>query len=77
MKAQTLKNLLILWNNQGLFQGDTNRVQQFCKSWCLVQEDEQKLDLIKINTLAQNPEVYKALFEPLVDTDTREDWIQV
>lgn len=63
MNKPTLQSLILLWDSQGLFQGDLNRVQQFCKSWILVQEGEQKVDLLKIQTLAANPDVYKALFE--------------
>lgn len=74
MKTQTLKSLLTLWNSQGLFQGDVNRVRQYCKSWCISQEGEQKLDLLKVQTLAQNPEIYKAIFEPLVDTNPEGEW---
>lgn len=74
MKTQTLKSLLILWNSQGLFQGDLNRVQQFCKSWVISDESHQKVDLLKIQTLAQNPEVYKTIFEPLTDTTEDMEW---
>lgn len=74
MKATVLKSLLVLWNSQGLFQGDGSRVQQYCKSWCLTQEQEQRVDLLKVQTLASNPDVYKALFEPLADIAEEQEW---
>jgi len=74
MKTTELKSLLILWHRQGLFQGDLNRVQQHCLAWNLNQDTEQKLDLLKVQTLASNPEVYKAIFEPLADPDGGGEW---
>lgn len=74
MRAQKIKNLLSLWNSQGLFQGDINRVQQFCKSFCLGEEGERQVDILKINTLASNPEIYQVLFEPLVDHSDEGEW---
>lgn len=77
MKATQVKNLLILWNSQGLFQGDLNRVQQFSLSWVVANEQGTKLDLLKIQTLAANPDVYKALFEegPQRLEDSSADWM--
>jgi hypothetical protein len=72
LKTQTLKSLLILWNSQGLFQGDLNRVQQFSLSWIIQQEHEQRVDLLKVQTLAQNPDLYKAIFEPMAQEE--EEW---
>lgn len=73
MKAINLKSLLILWDKQGLFQGDLNRVQQYCKSWVISNEGEERVDLLKIQTLAQNPDMYKAIFEPLAAPE-EEEW---
>lgn len=73
MNKTTLQSLILLWDSQGLFQGDLNRVQQYCKSWCLGNENEQKLDLLKIETLASNPDVYKALFESPAQA-SEEEW---
>jgi hypothetical protein len=73
LNQTALKSLLTLWNSQGLFQGDCNRVQQYCKSWVIVAEGDQKIDLLKIQTLAQNPDVYKALFEETQFKGTADD----
>lgn len=78
MKATQLKNLLILWNSQGLFQGDLNRVQQFSLSWVIANEQGAKLDLLKIQTLASNADVYKAIFEeggPQRLDDSEAEWM--
>lgn len=74
MRATTIKSLLTLWDSQGLFQGDGNRVQQYCKSWCISNESEQKVDLLKVQTLAQNPDVYKALFDSPLAENQPDEW---
>lgn len=74
MNQRTLKSLLTLWDSQGLLQGDLNPIQQYCKSYILGTEGEQKLDLLKIETLASNPDVYKALFEGNNERLGEDEW---
>ena len=68
MTTQQLKNYLRILFKQGRFTGDLNPVQQYCLSWALVDEREDAADLeqerMKYTILANNPDLYKAVYEP-------------
>jgi hypothetical protein len=77
MRTNQLKNYLRLLYKQGVFAGDLNHVQQYCLGWALIDERDDLVqieqDRMKYTILAGDPEIYKAIFEPMAAPENQ--WV--